>query len=81
MTYSISVIDGTVMIVTTFLYLWIGAGLPLHGKINGMANESTIDILFQLGMSQDAGTYARYYIDVKYYGNDSILYNFSKKLN
>ncbi len=37
-----------------------GAGVPLHGKVNGMANESTVDILFQLGAIQDAGTSARY---------------------
>ncbi len=44
-----------------------GAGVPLHGKVNGMANESTVDILFQLGAIQDAGTSARYarsYLDV-----------------
>ncbi len=33
--------------------------LTLHGKVNGMANESTVDILYQLGMTQDLGTAAR----------------------
>jgi len=33
--------------------------LPLHGRVSGMANESTIDILYQLGTKQDSGTPAR----------------------
>ena len=36
-----------------------GAGLPLHGKMNGVANESTVDILYQLGVHQDLATAAR----------------------
>ena len=36
-----------------------GPALPLHGKMNGMANESTVDILYQLGVHQDPATAAR----------------------
>ena len=35
------------------------SGIPLHGKLNGIATPSTIDILFQLGITQDEGTPAR----------------------
>ncbi|XP_013417535.1 baculoviral IAP repeat-containing protein 6 [Lingula anatina] len=31
----------------------------LHGKVNGVANDSTIDIIYQLCMTQDAGTAER----------------------
>ena len=35
------------------------ADMPLHGKVNGVSNESTVDILFKLGTRQDEGTEAR----------------------
>ena len=35
------------------------SGVPLYGKLNGVATPSTIDILFQLGITQDEGTPAR----------------------
>ncbi|XP_064622207.1 baculoviral IAP repeat-containing protein 6-like isoform X2 [Lineus longissimus] len=37
----------------------VSANLPLYGKTNGVANEATVDILYQLGMTQDAGTHTR----------------------
>ena len=33
--------------------------LPLHGKACGIANNCTLDILFQLGVTQDVGVEAR----------------------
>ena len=33
--------------------------LPLHGKVSGVANDYTLNILFQLGVAQDVGTEAR----------------------
>lgn len=36
---------------------------PLHSKVNGIANESTIDILYQLGMTVDEGTHVRWVLD------------------
>ena len=36
--------------------------MPLHGKVNGVANESTIDIIYQLGKTQDPGTARRWVI-------------------
>ncbi len=32
------------------------AGVPLHSRLNGVATPSTIDIIFQLGVTQDEGT-------------------------
>ena len=33
--------------------------LPFHGKVSGSASEPTIDILYQLGVTQDEGTSER----------------------
>lgn len=32
----------------------------LFGRLNGLSSDSTIDILYQLGTTQDAGTKDRY---------------------
>ena len=33
--------------------------IPLHGKVYGLANDSTVEILYQLGTIQDAHTQQR----------------------
>ena len=32
---------------------------PFMGKVSGLANDSTVEILYQLGITQDPGTSKR----------------------
>ena len=31
----------------------------MHGKVSGLATDSSIDLLYQLGMTQDSGSFSR----------------------
>lgn len=42
------------------VYCVLGAWMPLHSKLKGTANDSSVEILFQLGTHQDAASGARF---------------------
>lgn len=37
--------------------------MPYLGKVSGQANESTMELLYQLGIVQDSGTRLRFIFD------------------
>lgn len=44
--------------------------MPYLGKVSGQANESTMELLYQLGIVQDSGTRLRFVFDVYFFYMD-----------
>lgn len=47
--------------------------MPYLGKVSGQANESTMELLYQLGIVQDSGTRLRFVFDAYYYLSDTCI--------
>lgn len=41
--------------------------MPYLGKVSGQANESTMELLYQLGIVQDSGTRLRFVFDAYFF--------------
>lgn len=41
--------------------------MPYLGKVSGQANESTMELLYQLGIVQDSGTRLRFVFGVYFF--------------
>lgn len=56
-----------VMAVLIFAFMSVSIDLNsplLFGRLNGLSSDSTIDILYQMGTTQDSGTKDRYISDL-----------------
>lgn len=50
-----------IILIMVFAYVFEDLNSPLlFGRLNGLSSDSTIDILYQLGTTQDSGTKDRY---------------------
>jgi len=51
------------MLIVVFASFLVDLNSPLlFGRLNGLSSDSTIDILYQLGTTQDPGTKDRYIV-------------------
>lgn len=49
------------ILIVVFASVFVDLNSPLlFGRLNGLSSDSTIDILYQLGTTQDSGTKDRY---------------------
>lgn len=66
------------MLSCYYMYLWLrrrcldsfiaaGLSMPYLGKVSGQANDSTMELLYQLGIVQDSGTRLRFVFDAYFF--------------